>query len=134
MVENPKNNPVLYPPDRRIHFWIRPSILTILLIVALVPIALAWIQYLILGLPDVPASPRMMPEVASAPHGFPAWLRITHYINFFFIVLLARSGLSILVAVHRCICASSARTATATTEDRLVLHGKAPQFYLLRAA
>ncbi len=40
----------------------------------------------------------------------------------------------VAVAVHRCICASSARTATATTEDRLVLHGKAPQFYLLRAA
>jgi Ni,Fe-hydrogenase I cytochrome b subunit len=29
--------------------------------------------------------------------GFPAWLRIAHYVNFLFIVLLIRSGLSILV-------------------------------------
>jgi sulfoxide reductase catalytic subunit YedY len=96
MGEDPKENPVLYPLDRRLQFWARPSTVAILLSVALIPIVLAWLQYLILGLPDVPASPRMMPDVASAPHGFPAWLRITHYINFFFIVLLARSGLSIL--------------------------------------
>ena len=31
------------------------------------------------------------------PHGFPAWLRITHYVNFFFIILLVRSGLQILM-------------------------------------
>ena len=31
------------------------------------------------------------------PHGFPAWLRITHYVNFFFIILLIRSGLQILM-------------------------------------
>ena len=30
------------------------------------------------------------------PHGFPAWLRITHYVNFFFMILLVRSGLQIL--------------------------------------
>jgi thiosulfate reductase cytochrome b subunit/uncharacterized protein YggT (Ycf19 family) len=95
-VENPKHNPVLYPPDRRLQFGVRPSTVAILLSVALIPIVLAWLQYAIYGLPDVPASPRMMPDVASAPHGFPAWLRITHYVNFFFIVLLARSGLSIL--------------------------------------
>ncbi|HVT28008.1 MAG TPA: molybdopterin-dependent oxidoreductase [Lacipirellulaceae bacterium] len=32
-----------------------------------------------------------------APFGFPAWLRITHYVNFFFIILLVRSGLQILM-------------------------------------
>jgi len=93
---NPKKNPVLYPDDRRLHFWIRPSILAILLIVAVIPLVVAWLQYLVFGLPGVPASPHTLPHVASAPHGFPAWLRITHYVNFFFIVLLARSGLSIL--------------------------------------
>jgi DMSO/TMAO reductase YedYZ molybdopterin-dependent catalytic subunit/thiosulfate reductase cytochrome b subunit len=94
--ENPKNNPVLFPHDRRLHLWIRPSVVVILLIVALIPVIVAWLQYLILGLPDVPPSPRSLPDVASAPHGFPAWLRMTHYINLFFIILLARSGLSIL--------------------------------------
>ena len=29
--------------------------------------------------------------------GFPAWLRVTHYVNFLFIILLIRSGLQILV-------------------------------------
>jgi DMSO/TMAO reductase YedYZ molybdopterin-dependent catalytic subunit/thiosulfate reductase cytochrome b subunit len=94
--EDPRKNPVLYPPDRRFYFRVRPSALVVLIIVALLPLVAAWLQYLIFGLPDVPVSPRRLPEVASAPHGFPAWLRVTHYVNFFFIVLLARSGLSIL--------------------------------------
>ena len=31
------------------------------------------------------------------PHGFPAWLRITHFINLLFLILLIRSGLQILM-------------------------------------
>src|SRR5262245_43485644 len=93
---DPKKTPVMYPDDRRLHFWIRRSMLAILLIVALIPFVVAWLQYLVFGLPGVPASPHTLPDVAGAPHGFPAWLRITHYVNFFFIILLARSGLSIL--------------------------------------
>jgi hypothetical protein len=38
------------------------------------------------------------------------------------------------VAVHRGIYASSARTATATNDNRLVLHGTVPQLYPRRAA
>ncbi len=43
-----------------------------------------------------------MPLVALAldtppPEGFPSWLRVTHYVNFLFIILLIRSGLQILV-------------------------------------
>jgi thiosulfate reductase cytochrome b subunit len=37
------------------------------------------------------------PETAEGPSGFPAWLRITHYVNFLFLVLLVRSGLQILM-------------------------------------
>ena len=95
--QDPRKNPVLYPADRRLHLRIRPSVLVILLIVALLPMMVAWLQYFLFGLPAVPASPHSLPDVASAPHGFPAWLRITHYVNFFFIILLVRSGLSILV-------------------------------------
>ena len=94
--EDPKINTVLYPPDRRPYFWMRPSLWVILILVALVPMAVAWLQYLIFGLPNVPASPQGLPEVAGTPHGFPVWLRVTHYVNFLFIILLARSGLSIL--------------------------------------
>ena len=41
--------------------------------------------------------PTAIPETATEPHGFPAWLRITHYVNFLFLVLLIRSGLQILM-------------------------------------
>lgn len=60
------------------------------------PIAAAYLQRLAFGLPGVPVGPEGTPETAM-PHGFPAWLRITHYVNFFFIILLIRSGLQILV-------------------------------------
>ena len=33
----------------------------------------------------------------STAQGFPAWLRVTHYVNFLFIILLVRSGLQILM-------------------------------------
>jgi hypothetical protein len=38
------------------------------------------------------------------------------------------------VAVHRGIYVSSARTAAATNEERLVLHGAVPHLYPRRAA
>ncbi len=56
----------------------------------------AYVQWAIFGLPSVPPTPTEIPDVAMEPHGFPAWLRITHYVNFFFIILLVRSGLQIL--------------------------------------
>jgi hypothetical protein len=36
-------------------------------------------------------------ETAAEPDGFPAWLRITHFVNFLVLILLIRSGLQILV-------------------------------------
>jgi DMSO/TMAO reductase YedYZ molybdopterin-dependent catalytic subunit/thiosulfate reductase cytochrome b subunit len=56
----------------------------------------AYFQWAIFGLPWV-SSPTAMPETLMEPHGFPAWLRITHYVNFFFMILLVRSGLQILM-------------------------------------
>jgi DMSO/TMAO reductase YedYZ molybdopterin-dependent catalytic subunit/thiosulfate reductase cytochrome b subunit len=60
-------------------------------------VAAAFIQWGTVGLPSLPASPTMSPETAAAPYGFPAWLRITHYVNFLFLILLIRSGLQILM-------------------------------------
>jgi len=60
-------------------------------------VAAAYIQWGTLGLPPVPSSPPLTAETVTGPHGFPAWLRITHYINFLFLVLLIRSGLQILM-------------------------------------
>lgn len=56
----------------------------------------AHFQWALFGLPPVPPPPTVIPETAVEPHGFPAWLRITHYVNLFFVILLVRSGLQIL--------------------------------------
>jgi thiosulfate reductase cytochrome b subunit len=75
---------------------IRRNVLLVLLAAVLLPTAAAYAQWAIFGLPQVPTSPEEPPG-AAMPHGFPAWLWITHYVNFFFIVLLIRSGLQILM-------------------------------------
>ncbi|MCC6764300.1 MAG: molybdopterin-dependent oxidoreductase [Deltaproteobacteria bacterium] len=58
----------------------------------LLPTAAAYLQWGLFGLPAVPA----IQPVGAEPSGFPAWLRVTHYVNFLFLVLLIRSGLQIL--------------------------------------
>lgn len=93
--EDPKVNPVHYPPDRRHRVRVVRRALILLGIVAAVPIAAAWAQYLAAGLPTIPSIPEGVPEPGQ-PAGFPAWLRVVHYVNFFFLIMLVRSGLSIL--------------------------------------
>jgi len=60
-------------------------------------VAAAYVQWGAVGLPPVPSIPKLAPETSSEPYGFPAWLRITHYVNFLFLILLIRSGLQILM-------------------------------------
>src|SRR4026208_994591 len=48
-------------------------------------------------LPSVSSSSTLILEPPAEPYGFPAWLRITHYVNLLFLVLLIRSGLPILL-------------------------------------
>ena len=72
---------------------------TLLLLVSplLLLVAAAYIQWGTVGLPTPATSPTMTPETAAKRYGFPAWLRVTHYVNFLFLVLLIRSGLQILM-------------------------------------
>ncbi|MFI5167990.1 MAG: molybdopterin-dependent oxidoreductase [Thermoanaerobaculales bacterium] len=72
---------------------------TLLLLVTplLLLVAAAYVQWGTIGLPVLPASPTMTPDMATGPYGFPAWLRITHYLTFLFMILLIRSGLQILM-------------------------------------
>jgi len=88
---------VHYPPDRRFRVWINPRFIFAFAVVALTPVLIAWGQYLIYGLPAESFLPPINLEHPSSPHGFPAWLRLTHFVNFFFLLLLVRSGLSILM-------------------------------------
>jgi DMSO/TMAO reductase YedYZ molybdopterin-dependent catalytic subunit/thiosulfate reductase cytochrome b subunit len=76
----------------RIH---RTALLVLILMIGF-PVAAAYMQWAVFGLPTVQASPQVVSEAAS-PSGFPAWLRITHYVNFFLLILLVRSGLQILM-------------------------------------
>ena len=85
-------------PKGKLSGVLRARARTLLLIISplLAGVALAYIQWAIFGLPGLPANPTSIPETATEPYGFPAWLRITHYVNFLFLVLLVRSGLQIL--------------------------------------
>ena len=60
-------------------------------------VAAAYIQWGTIGLPAVPPIRTSAAEMATEPQGFPAWLRVTHYVNLLFLVLLVRSGLQILM-------------------------------------
>ena len=95
--EKPNENPVHFPPDRRLRIWMRPSVMALFLALMALPVAAAWGQYLIAGLPEVSATSVQPSDSENAPQGFPPWLRIAHYVNFLLIILLLRSGLSVLM-------------------------------------
>ena len=76
---------------------IRPKALLLFLSPVLLLVAAAWLQWGLAGLPHLASGVGPAPETAVGPVGFPAWLRITHYVNFLFLVLLIRSGLQILM-------------------------------------
>jgi thiosulfate reductase cytochrome b subunit len=76
---------------------IRLKTLLVLVAPLLFLISAAYIQWVIFGLPALPPIAPVTPGTAEGPTGFPAWLRISHYVNFLFLVLLVRSGLQILM-------------------------------------
>ena len=85
-----------HPTDRRAFIAVKPYMLVIFGIIILAPIGAAWLQYLLIGLPVDPAF--TIPSKTSAgPVGFPMWLNLSHWVNFFFLIMIIRSGLSILV-------------------------------------
>lgn len=69
--------------------------LIILFIFLLATVGLAWLQYLVFGLPPDPSLSLSAVTIAD-PKGFPGWLCLSHWVNFFFLILIVRSGLSIL--------------------------------------
>jgi len=88
---------VYYPADRRFRLWIRPSFLVLIAVFVLVCLGLAWAEAGIWGLPYIAPNSAAVPGAAAGPHGFPAWVRWCHFFNLFFIFMLIRSGLSILM-------------------------------------
>lgn len=92
VAESPRDSVVHFPADRKFYLWIhRPWVIAFLTVVFLL-LALAWAQYLVFGLPEIAVSPVQGPGL-----DFPGWLRLAHFVNFLFIILLMRSGLSIVM-------------------------------------
>jgi methionine sulfoxide reductase catalytic subunit len=87
---------VHYPEDRRFRIWVRPSILIGIAIAFLAVFAAALMEFAIVGLPAIPEVSQSSPNNFAGPHGFPLWVRYCHFFNFFFVMMLIRSGLSIL--------------------------------------
>ncbi|MBS1949799.1 MAG: molybdopterin-dependent oxidoreductase [Bacteroidetes bacterium] len=74
---------------------VNPSVFVILGIILIATVGAAWIQFLVAGLPK-----NLSPAISlsgGGVKGFPWWLILCHWLNFFFISLLIRSGLSILM-------------------------------------
>jgi DMSO/TMAO reductase YedYZ molybdopterin-dependent catalytic subunit/thiosulfate reductase cytochrome b subunit len=88
---------VHYPPDRRFRIWIKPSFVGAAVALLFIPLVIAWIQGAVSGLPDIAPSPASLQGAATGPHGFPAWIRWSHFFNMIFLFMLVRSGLSILM-------------------------------------
>ncbi len=76
---------------------IRLSTLLPLILPALLLVVAAFVQWLAVGLPPLPTAPEITPDTATQPYGSPRWIGITHYVNLLFLLLLARSGLQILM-------------------------------------
>lgn len=92
---NEAERAIKYPQDRRMFIGVNPYALVIILVFLTATIGLAWIQYMVFGLPPDPSLTFPVLNTAD-PKGFPLWLCLSHWINFFFLVLIIRSGLSIL--------------------------------------
>lgn len=88
---------VHYPADRRFRIWIRPSFAAAVVALILLPFVIAWVQAAIFGLPYLPPVSILYATAARGVHGFPWWLRWAHFFNFVFLMMLVRSGLSILM-------------------------------------
>ncbi|MDT3695391.1 MAG: molybdopterin-dependent oxidoreductase [Ignavibacterium sp.] len=86
---------VHYPEDRSLFVNLKPFVFVLLGIVFLATVGVAWIQYLFFGLPTDP-SLALLNTAEVSVKGFPVWLILCHWINFFFLVILVRAGLSIL--------------------------------------
>ena len=93
---DPAHEAVYYPADRRFRVWIRPSFLATIAVLIVLPVLLAWVQWLTVGLPYILPIPHVYPNAITEPHGFPIWVRYCHFFNLVFLMMLIRSGISIL--------------------------------------
>lgn len=92
---NERERTIHYPEKRNFYIAVKPYMLVIAGGIIFSIIGIAWLQYLLFGLPADPSG--SIPVASTDPAGFPRWLTLAHWVNFFFLMLIIRSGLSILV-------------------------------------
>ncbi len=93
---NDHERAVHFPDDRRLIVRLKHSSIFIIIILFLATVGIAWIQFLVSGLPADPSL--SLPPISEATvKGFPWWIIISHWANFFLLVILIRAGLSILM-------------------------------------
>lgn len=93
---NKNEQAVLYPKDRKLVMVIKPYMWIIFGAIILIPLGAAWGQYIFFGLP-ADSSASFSPVSSDSSAGFASWVRMSHWVNFLFLSLIIRSGLSILV-------------------------------------
>ncbi len=86
---------VHFPDDRRMFIGVKALVYYVTGLLLLATVGAAWLQYLCLGLPKDPSLAFVSINPVT-PSGFPWWICLSHWVNFFFLVLIIRSGLSIL--------------------------------------
>lgn len=91
----PAEQAVHHPADRRRYIGLAPGTWLALGLLLLGTVGAAWVQFLVFGLPPDPSA-HLPPLTPADPRGFPWWVSVSHWVSFFFLMLLIRSGLSIL--------------------------------------
>ncbi len=81
----PAEKEVHYPKERNFFVALKPYMFFIIGMILLGSIAIAWIQYLFFGLPADP-SLHLASITKNNAVGFPGWVNISHWVNFFFLV------------------------------------------------
>ncbi|MDB5276426.1 MAG: molybdopterin-dependent oxidoreductase [Ferruginibacter sp.] len=72
-----------YPADRRMRIGVKPYMKVLFALLILLPLAAAWLQFWIRGLPADPVGISNSTTPAD-PAGFPMWVNLSHWVNFFF--------------------------------------------------
>jgi hypothetical protein len=103
----------------------------LLLLSPLLLFVAAYVQWATVGRPALPQSPTLLPGATAEPHGFPPWLRVTHYVIYLGLVgvavVAAINGLAYWAAWRRPRTVQHAAKAIITPVMRLFLDRPAPR-------
>jgi len=83
MAENISQNTLVYPKDRRIWVYVNLKLVAVAMFLGILPVIGAWLWWWFLGLPELNPISQIPDTSEDNPIGFPAWLRVAHFVNLF---------------------------------------------------